>query len=402
MHKYFNKILAVVLSVAATVSVFTAANVSAATKSELQNSISALESQSKKLESEIKSLQGEINAQQKIKSALEKKISVVQQQINLCNSQISKINSKIAANKKQIDEKNNEIEADKLAFKKRLRAIYMSGSDNDVQILLGAEDFSDFLQLSQLTAVVSARDKLLLEKLVEAIKGLQAMQVENEKLLKDQVEIRAIVSEKQRELQAENSEIQSVINEIDSTQSSLEAKNANIEKQIKQYERTLASMSSAGGTSFVYDGGDFLWPVPGHFGISAGFKSNDAVHRGRHNGVDIAGGGISGKPIIAISDGVVVKANNSCSHNYKKSGSCGCGGGYGNYVTINHGTKDGKTYVVTYGHMSRTAVSSGTVKKGQTIGYVGSTGWSTGFHLHFGIAVNGAWVNPMNFYRRVG
>ena len=402
MHKYFNKILAVVLSVAATVSVFTAANVSAATKSELQNSISALESQSKKLESEIKSLQGEINAQQKIKSALEKKISVVQQQINLCNSQISKINSKIAANKKQIDEKNNEIEADKLAFKKRLRAIYMSGSDNDVQILLGAEDFSDFLQLSQLTAAVSARDKLLLEKLVEAIKGLQAMQVENEKLLKDQVEIRAIVSEKQRELQAENSEIQSVINEIDSTQSSLEAKNANIEKQIKQYERTLASMSSAGGTSFVYDGGDFLWPVPGHFGISAGFKSNDAVHRGRHNGVDIAGGGISGKPIIAISDGVVVKANNSCSHNYKKSGSCGCGGGYGNYVTINHGTKDGKTYVVTYGHMSRTAVSSGTVKKGQTIGYVGSTGWSTGFHLHFGIAVNGAWVNPMNFYRRVG
>ena len=402
MHKYFNKILAVVLSVAATVSVFTAANVSAATKSELQNSISALESQSKKLESEIKSLQGEINAQQKIKSTLEKKISVVQQQINLCNSQISKINSKIAANKKQIDEKNNEIEADKLAFKKRLRAIYMSGSDNDVQILLGAEDFSDFLQLSQLTAAVSARDKLLLEKLVEAIKGLQAMQVENEKLLKEQVEIRAIVSEKQRELQAENSEIQSVINEIDSTQSSLEAKNANIEKQIKQYERTLASMSSAGGTSFVYDGGDFLWPVPGHFGISAGFKSNDAVHRGRHNGVDIAGGGISGKPIIAISDGVVVKANNSCSHNYKKSGSCGCGGGYGNYVTINHGTKDGKTYVVTYGHMSRTAVSSGTVKKGQTIGYVGSTGWSTGFHLHFGIAVNGAWVNPMNFYRRVG
>lgn len=402
MHKYFNKILAVVLSVAATVSVFTAANVSAATKSELQNSISALESQSKKLESEIKGLQGEINAQQKIKSALEKKISVVQQQINLCNSEISKINSTIAANKKQIDEKNNEIEADKLAFKKRLRAIYMSGSDNDVQILLGAEDFSDFLQLSQLTAAVSARDKLLLEKLVEAIKSLQEKQAENEKLLKEQVEIKAIVSEKQRELQAENSEIQSVINEIDSAQSSLEAKNANIEKQIKQYERTLASMSSAGGTSFVYDGGDFLWPVPGHFGISAGFKSNDAVHRGRHNGVDIAGGGISGKPIIAISDGVVVKSNNSCSHNYKKSGSCGCGGGYGNYVTINHGTKDGKTYVVTYGHMSRTAVSGGTVKKGQTIGYVGSTGWSTGYHLHFGIAVNGAWVNPMNFYRRVG
>jgi len=146
-----------------------------------------------------------------------------------------------------------------------------------------------------------------------------------------------------------------------------------------------------------------LWPTPGFYGISAGFQSNDAVHRGHHNGIDIAGGGISGAAIVAISDGVVVTSNNSCSHNYGKSGSCGCGGGYGNYVTINHGTKDGRTYVVTYGHMSRAAVGAGTtVKKGQTIGYVGSTGWSTGYHLHFGLAVNGAWVNPMNYFRKVG
>lgn len=399
MRKYLIKFLAVVLSVTAVLSVFT---VSAATKSELQNSISQLEAQSKKLESEIKNLQGKINSQKQLKSAVEQKISVVQQQINLCNSEISKINSKINANKKEMDKTNKEIEADKLAFKKRLRAIYMSGTDSTVQVLLGAEDFSDFLQLSQLTASVSARDKLILEKLAEALKLLKEKQEENNKLLEEQIEIKAIVSEKQKELQAENNQIQAVINDIDSTQSDLESQNANIEKQIKQYEKTLASMSSAGGTSFVYDGGDFLWPVPGHFGISAGFQSNDAVHRGRHNGIDIAGGGISGKPIIAISDGVVVKSNNSCSHNYKKSGSCGCGGGYGNYVTINHGTKDGKTYVVTYGHMSRTAVSGGTVKKGQTIGYVGSTGWSTGYHLHFGIAVNGAWVNPMRFYRKVG
>ena len=84
-------------------------------------------------------------------------------------------------------------------------------------------------------------------------------------------------------------------------------------------------------------------------------------------------------------------------------GSCGCGGGYGNYVTINHGTLNGNTYVATYGHMVSTAVSPGTtVKKGQTIGYVGTTGWSTGYHLHFGLAVNGSWVNPMNYFKRVG
>ena len=402
MQKNYKKVIAVVLTLAVVFSVFTVANVSAATKSELQNSISRLESESKKIESEIKSLKGKLESQKELKAAIERKIANVQQQIYLCNNEIARINSKINQNNKDIKQKNKEIEADKLAFKKRLRAIYMSGSDNQVQILLGAENFSDFLQLSQLTASVSARDKLILEKLVAAVKELEKKRSENEKLLEEQVDIKAIVTEKQRELQSENSQIQSVINDINSTQGSLESKNANIEKQIKQYERTLAAMSSAGGTSFTYDGGSFLWPVPGHYGISAGFMSNDAVHRGRHNGVDIAGGGISGKPIVAISDGVVVQSNNSCGHNYGKNGSCGCGGGYGNYVSINHGTKDGRTYVVTYGHMSRTAVSGGTVKKGQTIGYVGSTGWSTGYHLHFGIAVNGAWVNPMNFYRKVG
>lgn len=375
---------------------------SALSSSEIRENISALESQSQQLESEINELQGQINAQEKLKSAIEEKIAVVQQQINLCNSEISKINSSISANNAEIEKTNKEIEADKLSFKKRLRAIYMSNTGSNIQILLGADDFSDFLQLSQMTASVSARDKMLIEKLVENIKVLNEKQEENEKLLNEQVEIKSIITEKQKELEAENNAIQSVINDIDSDQKKLENSNSSIEEQIKEYQNTLNSMTSPNGTSFVYDGGDFLWPVPGYYKISAGFQSNDSVHNGRHNGVDIAGSGISGKPIIAISDGVVTKSNNSCTHNYKKSGSCGCGGGYGNYVTINHGTKDGQTYVVTYGHMSSTAVSTGaTVKKGQVIGYVGTTGWSTGYHLHFGISVNGVWRNPMNYYSKV-
>ena len=402
MHKNLKRILAVILSVTAVATSMTVMNVSAAlSKSELQSNINELEAKSKKLESEISGLQGQINAQEKLKSAIEQKIAVVQQQINLCNSEISKINSTIAANNAEIEKKNQEIEADKLSFKKRLRAIYMSDYDSNVKVLLGAENFSDFLQLSQLTASVSARDKLLIEQLVDAIKVLEKKQEENNKLLEEQVEIKKVIAQKQAELEKESNEIQLVINRIDADQSKLESDNAAIEKQIKDYQSALASQASAGNTSFVYDGGSFLWPVPSSQRITAGYQSNDSVHKGRHNGIDI--GASNGAPIIAISDGVVVKSNNSCTHNYGKSGSCGCGGGYGNYVTINHGTKDGKTYVVTYGHMSSTAVSTGaTIKKGQVIGYVGSTGWSTGFHLHFGMAVNGAWVNPMNYYRKVG
>ena len=401
MRKNALRILSVVLALAILFCTF-AIQGSALTASQIRDNISDLEAQSKKLEKDIKELQGKINAQQKLKNTIEQKIAVVQQQINLCNNEIYKINNSIASNNAEIKKVNAQMEADKNNFKKRLRAIYMSNTGSNLQILLGADDFSEFLQLSQLTASVSARDKMLIEKLVQNMKVLEEKRKENEVLLQEQVEIKKIVSEKQRELQSENSAIQSVINDIDSDQSKLEQTNKNIEKQIKDYERTLSSMTSTNGTSFVYDGGDFLWPVPGYYNISAGFKSNDAVHRGRHNGIDIAGGGISGKPIVAISDGIVTRSNNSCSHNYKKSGSCGCGGGYGNYVTVNHGTKDGKTYVVTYGHMSHTAVGAGArVKKGQVIGYVGTTGWSTGYHLHFGISVNGVWRNPMNFYSKV-
>ena len=404
MRKYLKRVLAIVLSVAAvftTVSLnnVSVVNVDAATKAEIQQSINKLEKEADKIEKEIKELQGQLNSQQQLKAAIEKKIANYQEQIRVCNNEINKINEQIEKNNAEIKALNEEIKDDKFAFKKRLRTIYMTNAGSSIQILLGAKNFSEFLQLSQLTASLAAKDRMLIEKLVAAIEVLNNKQKENDKLLADQVELKKVISEKQKALQAESSQIQSVINQIDSTQSNLENDQAKIEKQIKQYEKTLASMASAGNTSFVYDGGDFLWPVPASSLITAYYQSNDAVHKGRHNGIDIGAG--FGTKIIAIADGVVVRSNNSCPHNYGKSYSCGCGGGFGNYVTINHGTKDGKTYVVTYGHMSSAYVSAGTtVKKGQTIGTVGSTGWSTGAHLHLGIAVNGGWVNPMNYYKK--
>ncbi|MBR2447983.1 MAG: M23 family metallopeptidase [Clostridia bacterium] len=153
--------------------------------------------------------------------------------------------------------------------------------------------------------------------------------------------------------------------------------------------------------NLVYDGGSFLWPTPTVSRISSYY----GTRWGRmHNGIDIANGNCWGDKIIAIADGVVTTYSNSCTHNYGKKPvrNC-CGSGYGNYVTINHGTRAGKTYVAYYAHMAKITVKLGEkVKKGQIIGYIGSTGRSTGAHLHFGLAVNGAWVNPMSYYKKVG
>ena len=99
-----------------------------------------------------------------------------------------------------------------------------------------------------------------------------------------------------------------------------------------------------------------------------------------------------GATVVAADSGTVAYVNDYCPHNWGKSGSCGCGGGYGKYVWINHG--NGKETI--YAHLSSLAVSTGQyVSKGQVVGYVGSTGYSTGPHLHFECRYNGVKYNPM-------
>lgn len=408
MQKRFIKTISLIMVLALTFTAFFTADVGAASKTELKNElkdeISKLEKESAKLEAEIKEYQGKINKQQALKTAIEKKMANVQSQIDACNRQINSINSKISANKAEIEKNNKQIEADKLEFKKRLRAIYMSNPGSNVQILLGAEDFSDFLQLSQLTASVSARDKKMIEELVAEIKKLEEKQEENKKLLEEQVDLKAKIKEKKAELAKEESQIQSVISSIKSDQKEAKDENAEVERELKQMERELNSLLYDSGNSsgkVVYDGKDFLWPTPTVSRISSYYGRR----WGRmHNGIDIANGNCWGDKIIAVADGVVTTYSNSCRHNYGKKPvrNC-CGSGYGNYITINHGTKSGKTYVAYYAHMASIVVSKGQkVKKGQIVGYIGSTGRSTGAHLHFGVAVNGSWVNPMSFYKKVG
>ena len=371
--------------------------VSAATESQIRSEIKRLQEKQSEQQRKINALKKDASKQNELKAAIEQKMALVQQEIDACNRQITSINSKIAANKAEIEKKNTEIENNKTAFKKRLRAIYMSNTGSQVQVLLGADDFSQFLELSQLTASVSAKDKKMIEQIVAAVKVLEEKQNENNKLLEEQLAIKNTITQKQKALSDQNNQIQSVISKLNSSKGSLESANktkaAQINKNMEEIER-----ASNGGGSISYDGGQFLWPTFGR--ISAYFQSNDSVHKGHHDGVDIAAP--FGTKIMAISDGVVKEIRNSCPHNYSKRGNC-CGNGYGNYVIIDHG-KDSKgtIYVAWYAHMQSVAVSAGqTVKKGQIIGYVGSTGWSTGSHLHFGLKVNNIWRDPMLYYTKV-
>ena len=152
MNKIIKRLLSVLLCFIMTFIVLDSTEwiSSADSASSLRDEIAGLQAESQKIEAEIKRLKNEKQSQSVILSAIQKKIANIQAQVLRCNKEINSINAKIDANKKEIDSKNAEIEANKLAFKKRLRAIYMSNTGSSIQVLMGADDFADFLQLSQL------------------------------------------------------------------------------------------------------------------------------------------------------------------------------------------------------------------------------------------------------------
>lgn len=399
MKKYLQHIICVVMCVCIAVTSLSVMALTQQQKNDLNNDIAALKKQASSIQAEINKLKSEKADQGAILAAIRKKIANAQSQIDRCNQEIASINLVISQNKAEIDAKELQIEVDKLNFKKRLRAIYMGSAYNPVQIILGAENFSDFLQLSQLTAAISSHDKRLMDDMKEEIGLLNEKIAENEKLLNEQIAIKATIDEQQKELEEQENEAAAIYNKIANEQADqqedLDAVNAQVKKLQKQLEDDIASQKY---NTFINSNTGLQWPVSGFFYVSAGYKSNDAVHKGKHNGIDIAGGGIAGQPIRAVADGYVTLVHNGCTHNYKKYGNC-CGNGYGNYCTVNHGTLNingsSANYVAYYAHASKIIVSNGQyVKQGDILGYVGTTGWSTGYHLHFGMLKNGGWINP--------
>lgn len=404
MKGKFRRIVCVVICLCITLTTLTVAALTESEKNKLNNDIAELKKQASSIQAEINKLKEEKSDQAAILNAINKQIQNTEAQINRCNAEINSINSSIAENKEKIAKKEVEIAADKLSFKKRLSSIYMSNSGNTIQILLGAEDFSEFLRLSQFNSSMTARDKKLIESLKAEIIEINKVIAENEGLLKDQMAIKETINQKQSELEAQQSEASAIYNQIANEQAGQQQELNDVNAEVKKLQKVLEdeiakqAQQAKQNSSFINKNTGFQWPVNGFFTISAHYKSNDAVHRGRHNGMDIAGSGIAGQPIRAVADGYVTLVHNGCKHNYKKSGNC-CGNGYGNYCTINHGelTINGSkaNYVAYYAHASQIIVSNGQyVKQGQVIGYVGTTGWSTGYHLHFGLLKNGGWINP--------
>lgn len=402
------------------------------------------------LQQNIDSLKGDLAEQEAYQKQLQEKIDLQNANLDNVNTIINDLNIKIDEKREKIDQlqndiaqKEKDIEDGLELFKDRLRAMYISGNDSLASALVGATDFYDMLSKIELISQVAKHDDELIDSLntqLSQYKEAQAqLDIEMNALNSDlsaQEENRKEYRAAMEELQADYEESADYIArkeaDIASQQrdvKALEADNNAMDDEIKQIQDEIErqrqqaialdeernennysdddysdddysdddSGSSGGGdtTQPSSGGGGFSgalsWPVPGFYGVSSGYGYRWGSF---HNGMDIAGGGIAGATVTAASSGTVIVAKSGCTHNYGKDGSCGCGGGYGNYVVIDHG--DGISTL--YGHCASICVSVGQyVSAGEAIGYVGSTGWSTGNHLHFEVMVNGSKVDPTGY-----
>ena len=394
--------------------------------SSLQQKLEDLEKQNKDYQSILDKAESDIKDKEEYKDALVNKIKNLNDKIAITRESIEALNSDIEAKQTDINNANSDIKSQVDALCVRLRTIYMAGSASDLEIILGAKDFSDFVDKMELVKTLSNYDKKLIGEITDKLDSVseQKESLENDKadLESKQDSLQADLDdlndtlEKNEEIlknlytESDNakSAIESAVGESDEIQAKIAsyyAKQATAAQEAAQKAQEADKANNNSGSSNT-DGsssgssGDitpsssgFTWPCPGFYYLSSLWNEDRTTYN--HGAIDIAGAGIMGASVVAADNGTVIDTYNSCYHNWGKNGSCGCNGGYGNYVMIDHG--NGK--VTVYGHFTNVIVSPGqTVKKGQTIGYVGSTGNSTGPHLHFECRYNGVKYNPMTEY----
>ena len=405
-----------------------AQEVAARSISEMQSEQEQIQSKVDAANGKIDELQGKIDEEEEYQQTLTEQISLYKEQIALFDDQIEALEAEIEDKNAEIDQleedidqleediaaKQVEIEDTFELFKTRMVALYQAGETSSLAMLLSSSSFGDFVTNIRLMQAVSQSD----EQLVDTLKTQKAEQEETktqvevtkgeveEALVKVQEDEEAIILQREQKKVAQSGlekayeesktaqedmealksqyedDLASALEEEQQVEAEIQAFYAEQAKKQQAAQQQAAQNSSSGSTTTnipQVSAGDlsFRWPLPGYSYISSPYGSRWG---GFHTGIDISGGGVYGASIVAAEAGTVILAASHYS--------------YGNYVIVDHGGG----YSTLYAHMSSIGCSVGDyVTKGQTIGYVGSTGNSTGPHLHFEVRINGATQNPQSY-----
>lgn len=371
------------------------------------------------VEQQIDGLNAEITSKGQLIIKQQENIEAKKQEIEVVEGKISDKETEIENKKNDITEMQAENQRNLDKFAKLARALYMTDSSSSLPIFNGSDDWYNYYVYSDVVKNISGQNLNFMKRLIASIK-------EQEKKIDElNAEIDGLERDK-KELQAQKEQLEADMKKLDDEKNVLEAdasskknymyglaadnaslrdkidgleydiavSNSKLDELDKELQRLIREAQQNGtGSQGDYSSG-FRWPLDPQFHRITTYYGYDPWRNGNHGGIDIVGSGapVGSANIYTVQSGRVIKVSNTCPHDYSKYYSCGCGGGWGNYIVVDHGGGVSTLYA----HCRKIYVYEGQqVTRGDVIGLVGCTGWSTGDHLHFEVRENGYRVNPL-------
>ncbi len=385
---------------------------------------------SEQLEKEIDGLSGDLAENDEAIAIIEQQLANFEDEIGSYGDLITATQQKIATKERElyeldldiydkeiaIEQTRNEIArleeenaANLKKFAKLIRALYMNDASDSLPILNGSDDWYDFFVYVDVVQSIGEQNMDFMNALLDDIHSCEDMitQLNNDiaQLNDDKAELqdqKLALEKEMADLEAKKVEIQGIADErynamtqyaklneslewqIYSKRSEVNDYEAQIEETNKILEQLIYEKQKALAGGYDYSSDGFRWPLDIKYQYITTYFGYDAWRGGNHYGIDVGNAGIGGANIYAAQSGVVITAYNDS----------GWHGGYGNYITIDHG--GGLSTL--YAHCRSVIVTEGQyVEKGDVIGYVGTTGWSTGNHLHFETRIDGVARDPFGY-----
>lgn len=353
----------------------------------LNDQYEQLENQQQAIKDKLSATKTEKEKQEAIRSSLTSQITTTQQQITLLDNKINYLQNDIAEKEQKIEELSAEVLEQQDLFMKRIRSIYKSSVGTSMLgMVFGVDSLGSYLSYGKYLSRISEHDSTLLQTLADNIAELRELQQQMQVEKEDLADTKVTAESKKASLTSQKTEVESTLQDIKKMEQEYLADQAAIQKEMQQIQADIDAIYAAAagsGSQVDYSTTGFIYPIKGYTYISSyyGWRFNNTDY---HTGVDFPAP--ANTPIRASASGTVIYVRTGAGY--------GRNWGYGNYLIVDHGGG----FSTLYAHCTSIPVSVGdTVTKGQTIAYVGTTGWSTGYHLHFEIRRNGAHTNPLNY-----
>ncbi len=344
-----------------------------------QQRLNKAQQQQTELNKKLNANKAKKQAEQSNKAIIDGQISEIEAEINALDAQVEEINDRIEQKDAELAAAHELSSKQFEAYKNRVKLIVEKGSITYIEVLAKAHSLEDFFVRMDVMEQIADYDSRLLTELKENEQIIEAIKIEIEN---ERAQVMAIMEQslaKKRQLAEKRAASQKILNDLAQTEKEITQELKKAREAENAARNEIARLVSGDGSRYV--GGKFLWPSTNSYRITSPYSMRVHPTLGvykQHTGIDI--GASYGTNVLAAADGTVIIA--------------GWNNAYGNYVVINHG--GGVTTL--YGHNSSLTVSKGQrVSRGQVIAKVGSTGYSTGPHIHFEVQVNGSPVNPMSY-----